>query len=83
MPKPKKHARFTLGVDVWECPDCKLIVFMGKPCTCGKTYADVLKKIAVDEAKKKPKREKPDGIKYRPKSKGKFIESYLYRTDDE
>lgn len=82
----KKKARFTLGLDVWECPDCKAVCIMGKPCKCGKTYADVL--ISSSKAKPPPPekldREKPERKrKHTPKSRGKYIESYLYRDDEE
>lgn len=74
----KKRPRFKLGLDVWECPDCKTVMPMGAKCKCGKCYADVL--VSASQQKQiehAPMPNKTPRKKYTPKSRSGFLDSYL------
>lgn len=79
----KKTPRFKLGIDCWECSVCRTVQMSGKPCKCGRTYADELAGMPRKEIEPEPMPNKKPKKKNRPpKSRGEFIESYLYRNNE-
>lgn len=67
-------SRFFMPNDVWECPECKQFCLVGKKCTCGKTYADVLVARSTKEKKERRKPFVPEST-----SGSGLLESYLKR----
>lgn len=71
-------ARFTLGLDIFECI-CGELVFMSRKCpVCGRTNADVLTEKAKADQQEQPQKKQKRKTRA-PAKTGEFFKSFCFK----